>query len=185
MPTRSTARRPRPIPIATSTRATFDRVVEFVATGGYALKTYERYRQDPAGRRTASGGSPIRHVAQQYRLNVGTIIEAPLPQRARRRGTAAIGFAGRGGRVLGKVEEGFIETLRRGDTFLFAGCILRFEGIRENEAIATRTADATPKIPIYAGGKFPLTTYPRRGRPRDARRREVDGRACRRRSPTG
>jgi ATP-dependent Lhr-like helicase len=25
--------------------------------------------------------------------------------------------------------------------------------------IATRTADATPKIPIYAGGKFPLSTY--------------------------
>ena len=25
--------------------------------------------------------------------------------------------------------------------------------------IATRTADQTPKIPIYAGGKFPLTTY--------------------------
>jgi ATP-dependent Lhr-like helicase len=37
--------------------------------------------------------------------------------------------------------------------------ILRFEGMHENEVIATRTADDTPKIPIYAGGKFPLSTY--------------------------
>src|SRR4029079_6672778 len=69
------------------------------------------------------------------------------------------GFAGGGGRVLGRIEEYFIETLSPGDTFLFAGSVLRFEGIHENEAIATRTADDTPKIPIYAGGKFPLSTY--------------------------
>jgi ATP-dependent Lhr-like helicase len=37
--------------------------------------------------------------------------------------------------------------------------VLRFEGIHENEAVATRTADTTPKIPAYIGGKFPLTTY--------------------------
>ena len=73
--------------------------------------------------------------------------------------TARAGFAGRGGRVLGKIEEYFIEQLSPGETFLFAGQILRFEGIRENEAIATRTADDAPKIPIYEGGKFPLTTY--------------------------
>ena len=138
-------------------RATFDRVVEFVATGGYALRTYERFakiRQGP------DGLWRITHprVAQQYRLNVGTIIEAPLLN-VRVARTARAGFAGRGGRVLGKIEEYFIEPLSPGDTFLFAGLILRFEGIRENEAIATRTADDTPKIPIYAGGKFPLTTY--------------------------
>ncbi len=48
---------------------------------------------------------------------------------------------------------------RQGDTFLFGGLILRFEGIHENEVIATRTADDTPKIPIYAGGKFPITSF--------------------------
>src|SRR6202035_5471926 len=85
-------------------------------------------------------------------------IEAPYlnVRVARNRGHA---FSGRGGRVLGKVEEDFVETLAVGDTFLFAGLVLRFEGIHENEAIATRTADATPKIPAYIGGKFPLTTY--------------------------
>ncbi len=138
-------------------RETFERVVEFVATGGYALRTYERFARI---RRGADGLWRITHprVAQQYRLNAGTIIEAPLlnVRISRNRGA---GFAGRGGRVLGKIEEYFIETLTQGDTFLFAGLILRFEGIHENEVIATRTADDTPKIPLYAGGKFPLSTY--------------------------
>jgi len=142
-------------------RETFDRVVEFVATGGYALKTYERYAKI---RRGPDRLWRVTHprVAQHYRLNVGTIIEAPMLN-VRVGRTARAGFAGRGGRVLGKIEEYFIEQLSPGDTFLFAGQVLRFEGIRENEAIATRTADDTPKIPIYEGGKFPLTTYLAKG----------------------
>ena len=138
-------------------RATFDRIVEFVATGGYALKTYERFAKI---RRGKDGLWRIAHprIAQQYRLNVGTIVETALlnVRVSRNRGA---GFAGRGGRVLGKIEEYFIETLSPGDTFLFAGLILRFEGIHENEVVTTRTADDTPKIPVYAGGKFPLSTY--------------------------
>ncbi|HZP19834.1 MAG TPA: ligase-associated DNA damage response DEXH box helicase [Bauldia sp.] len=138
-------------------RATFDRVIEFVATGGYALKTYERFAKI---RRGADGlwriANPM--VAQQYRLNVGTIIESTLLN-VRIARTAAQGLSGRGGRVVGRIEEYFIETLAVGDTFLFAGHVLRFEGVRENEAIATRTADEAPKIPVYAGGKFPLSTY--------------------------
>ena len=87
--------------------------------------------------------------------------------------------------MLGKIEEYFIETLAPGDTFLFAGLILRFEGIHENEVIATRTADDAPKIPVYAGGKFPLSTYLAGRRARDPRRSRSDGRRCRTRSPTG
>ncbi len=138
-------------------RATFDRAVDFVATGGYALRTYERFAKI---RRGKDGLWRITHprIAQQYRLNVGTIIEMPLlnVRVARNRGH---GFAGRGGRVLGKIEEYFIEGLTPGDTFLFAGIVLAFEGLHENEVIATRSADDAPKIPLYAGGKFPLSTY--------------------------
>ena len=66
----------------------------------------------------------------------------------------------RGGRVLGEIEEYFAETLTPGDTFLFAGEVLRFEGIHEDEVLATRaTAGTDPKIPSYAGGKFPLSTF--------------------------
>jgi len=138
-------------------RTTFAEVVAFVADGGYALKTYDRFARI---RKNLDGLWRIAHpqVAQQYRLNAGTILEDPLLN-VRVSRSARAGFAGRGGRVLGKIEEYFIDGLAPGDTFLFGGLVLSFQGIRENEVIATRTADETPKIPIYAGGKFPLSTY--------------------------
>lgn len=143
-------------PYADLPRATFYKVMEFVATGGYALKSYERYAKI---RKTEDGTWRLTHprLAQQYRINVGTIIENPtlLVRMTSRKN----GRVGRGGRVLGKVEEYFLETLEPGDTFLFAGQIVRFEGIRETEALVTKSAADTPKIPSFAGGKFPLSTY--------------------------
>src|SRR5690606_27845103 len=58
-------------------RAKFDRVLDFVATGGYALRAYERYARL---KQTADGKWRIANpaVAQQYRLNIGTIIEEPM-----------------------------------------------------------------------------------------------------------
>lgn len=143
-------------PYADLPRVTFDKVLEFVATGGYALKSYERYAKI---RKAEDGSWRLTHprLAQQYRINVGTIIENPtlLVRMTSRKN----GRVGRGGRVLGKVEEYFLETLEPGDTFLFAGQIVRFEGIRETEALVTKSAADTPKIPSFAGGKFPLSTY--------------------------
>lgn len=145
------------LPYAALPRDTFDRIIEFVATGGYALKSYERFAKI---RQAADGSWRVTHprVAQQYRLNVGTIIEAPSlnVRLTRQRGK---GSNVRGGPVLGKVEEHFIEALSPGDTFFFSGRVLRFEGIRENECIVSKADGFDAKIPSYAGGKFPLTTY--------------------------
>ncbi len=136
---------------------TFERVVDFVATGGYALRTYERYariRKTKEGRWRVSNPQ----VAQQYRLNLGTIVEAPMLNiRMAKRGEG--GKLGRPGAVLGKVEEYFLEQLAPGDTFIFSGKVLRFEGIRESEALVSPAYSFDPKIPSYNGGKFPLSTY--------------------------
>jgi ATP-dependent helicase Lhr and Lhr-like helicase len=144
-------------PYSALDRATFDRAVEFVATGGYALKNYEQYARI---RRNVDGTWRLTHprFAQQYRLNAGTIVELPLLEvrLTRRQGS---GGNVRGGPVLGKIEEGFLETMRAGDTFLFAGRTLRFEGIRENVCYVSKAAESDAKIPYYAGGKFPLSTY--------------------------
>ncbi|MBC2887000.1 ligase-associated DNA damage response DEXH box helicase [Ochrobactrum sp. CM-21-5] len=143
-------------PYSNLPRKRFDQVLDFVATGGYALKTYERFAKI---RKTVDGTWRISNprIAQQYRLNIGTIVEAPeLNVRLTRGGK---GGNARGGRVLGRIEEYFLETLTPGDTFLFAGKVLRFEGIRENECIASNAAGQDAKIPVYAGGKFPLSTY--------------------------
>ena len=61
--------------------------------------------------------------------------------------------------MLGKIEEAFLETLVHGDTFLFAGKVLRFEGIRENECFVSNAPGKDAKVPYYGGGKFPLSTY--------------------------
>ncbi|RTL68334.1 MAG: ligase-associated DNA damage response DEXH box helicase [Hyphomicrobiales bacterium] len=153
-------------PYAGLSRAHFDRVIEFVSTGGYALKAYERYaRLKPAG----DGKLRLAHprLAQQYRMNVGTIIDSPMIKIrlvGRRSGRLRHGKDGKprplmGGRMLGELEEYFIEQLSVGDTFAFAGMVLRFEGLQETEAFVSRTFDPEPAIPAYNGGKFPLSTH--------------------------
>jgi ATP-dependent helicase Lhr and Lhr-like helicase len=140
-------------------RDDFDQTVAFVATGGYALKAYDRY----AKLKPAAGGKlRIAHprLAQRYRLNVGTIVESEM---LKVRLVATRNKAGRRilspGRVLGEVEEWFIEQLSPGDTFVFAGQVLRFEGLDDLNALASRTTASEAKVPSYQGGKFPLSTY--------------------------
>jgi ATP-dependent Lhr-like helicase len=142
---------------------TFERVVDFVATGGYALRAYERYAKL---KKTADGRFRIAHpgIAQQYRLNVGTIIEEAMVKVRLVRGRgftrgATTGPIGRGGRVLGEMEEYFFTTLTKGDTFLFGAEIVAFEGMHESEAYVSRSQGGNPKIPSYMGGKFPLSTF--------------------------
>ncbi len=126
------------------TRADFDATVDFVATGGYALRAYERFAKIRAG---ADGRYRIANprVAQQYRLNVGTIVEADMLKvrlvRSRAGGAGHSGPIARGGRILGQVEEYFIETLSPGNTFVFAGEVLRYEALVEDEVYVSRTTD--------------------------------------------
>ncbi len=142
------------------TRDDFDAAVDFVSTGGYALRSYERFAKLKP---MADGRLRLAHprLAQAYRLNVGTIVEAEMLKvrlvKARRKaGTAKAGY---GGKVLGEIEEWFIEQLAPGDTFIFAGQILRFEGLDEMSALVSRANVSEPRIPSYQGGKFPLSTY--------------------------
>jgi ATP-dependent Lhr-like helicase len=139
-------------------RADFDSVVDFVATGGYALKAYERFakiRQTKDGRWRVA--NPME--AQRYRMNVGTIVEADMLKVRLVRSRAAGAIVPRGGRLLGEVEEYFVETMTPGDTFVFAGEILKYEAIVEDQVYVSRSNASDPKVPAYEGGKFPLSTY--------------------------
>ena len=140
-------------------RQRFDEVLDYVATGGYALKAYERYAKLKLD---VTGHYRLSHpgLAQRYRMNMGTIIEAEMTKvrlaRIKSRGVQRVIT---GGRVLGELEEWFLSQLVRGDTFLFAGEVLRFEGMDEFGALATRAPGRDPMIPSYMGGRFPLSTY--------------------------
>ena len=140
------------------TRADFDAALDFVATGGYALKAYERFAKIRQGK---DGRWRITHprVAQAYRMNVGTIVEADMIKVRLVRSRTSGALIPRGGRLLGEVEEYFIETLTPGDTFVFAGEILKYETLVEDEVYVSRSNATDPKVPAYEGGKFPLSTY--------------------------
>lgn len=137
-------------PYADLPRPDFDRVLDLAATGGYALASYDRFRRMVKGKDGLWRARDAR-TAQRHRLNVGTIVEADMIH-------IRLG-SGRGGRRLGQIEDWFISQLTPGDTFLFAGQILRFEGLSETDAIVSRACADSPKIPSYQGGKFPLSTY--------------------------
>ncbi|MEM9331863.1 MAG: ligase-associated DNA damage response DEXH box helicase [Pseudomonadota bacterium] len=144
-------------PYATLNREMFNKIVQYVATGGYSLKTYEQYAKI---KENADGTWRLSHpsFAQRYRMNCGTIIEAPMldVRLTRKRGKTS---AFRGGPVLGKIEEWFVESLVPGDTFIFSGQTLRLEAIQEASCYVSKASESDPKIPSYMGGKFPLSTY--------------------------
>src|SRR6266403_2743856 len=144
-------------PYAGLARADFDAVLEFVATGGYALKAYERFAKIRQGK---DGRWRVAHpmIAQRYRMNVGTIVDADM-LKVRLVRSRASKMIPRGGRLLGEVEEYFIETLVPGDTFVFSGEILKYEALVEDEVYVSRASAEDPKVPSYEGGKFPLSTY--------------------------
>lgn len=123
----------------------FARLLGFVRDGGYALKSYDRFRRlAPDG----AGGWRIAHpqLAARHRLNAGIIVDAP---------TFDVRF--RNGRRLGSVEEYFASTLTPGDTFAFAGLSLEVEAIRDSDLIVRATARPA-RIPSYMGARMALTT---------------------------
>lgn len=124
----------------------WSRVLEFVATGGYALRAYDRFRRIVRDRQ---GMWRLAHpeMAARHRLNAGIIVDAEM-----------LDVRFRNGRSLGKVEENFGATLRPGDTFRFAGMDLEVEGMKDLELIV-RAATRSGQIPSYMGARMPLTTH--------------------------
>ncbi len=140
-------------PYAALSRRDFDDVLSFCETGDYALAAYERYRKlfrDAEGYVYAANEFVIR----QHRMNIGTIVEAPVLQ------VRLTGGRGRGaGARLGEIEEYFVNQLTPGDSFMFAGRIVQFIRLREAIVEVTESRAATPKVPAYAGARMPMTTH--------------------------
>ena len=129
-------------------RAQFDDCMEYCATGGYALRAYDRWQrlmQNAAGRWHLRDP----RAAQMIRMNLGTIHDSDKLKVRMRFG---------GGRPLGEVEEHFAAQLNRGDTFLIGGRIVRYEGLKETVVEVTRASVKKPKIAVFSGTKFATST---------------------------
>jgi ATP-dependent Lhr-like helicase len=130
----------------------FEQVIDLVSTGGYALRTYDRFKRIVRGR---DGLWRVRNeeTALRHRMNVGAIVSpAMLSVRiATRRGTP--------GRKIGEVEEGYLEVLEPGDTFLFAGQVWRLMGLAGTDVLVRPAPGADAKMPSWGGSKFALSTF--------------------------
>ncbi len=124
----------------------FGRVIHFVATGGYALTAYDKYRKLVSD---GAGNWRIAHpkFAAQHRFNAGIIVDTPM-----------LDVRFRNGRTLGKVEEDFAAALRPGDSFIFAGMALEVESVKDMDLIV-RAVKKASSIPSYMGARMPLTTH--------------------------
>lgn len=124
----------------------WQRVLNFVATGGYSLKAYDRFRRIT---RDKDGTWRLTHPEQaaRHRLNAGIIIDSEM-----------FDVRFRNGRSLGRVEERFAASLSPGDTFAFAGTSLEVERVKEAE-VTVRASKKSAMIPSYGGARMPLTTH--------------------------
>ncbi|HYC99235.1 ligase-associated DNA damage response DEXH box helicase [Brevundimonas sp.] len=131
----------------------FEEVVDLVATGGYALRTYERFARIV---RDGKGRWKVRNqqTAQRHRMNVGAIVTAATlnVRVASRRGQRLMG-----GRKVGEAEESYFEPMVPGDTFVFAGQVWAFQAIAGMDALVTHAQHSDPKIPSWGGSKFPMS----------------------------
>ncbi|WP_017998640.1 ligase-associated DNA damage response DEXH box helicase [Paracoccus sp. N5] len=128
-------------------RADFDACLDFAATGGYALRAYDRWQ-----RLMLRGGlwclrDP--RAAKLLRMNVGTIVEAEMLK---------VRLRGRGGAPLGEVEEAFAAGLTPGDSFLIGGRVVRMDALREMVVEVTPDPSRQPKIAVYSGVKLAMST---------------------------
>jgi ATP-dependent Lhr-like helicase len=124
----------------------FDEVLSFIATGGYALKAYDRFRRlvpEPGGVWRIARPQ----IAQQHRLNAGVIVEQPL---------LTVRF--RNGRKLGTIEEGFASALAPGDRFFFAGLSLEVEQFKDTDIIV-HASSKRGQIVTYGGQRMSMSTH--------------------------
>ncbi|SHI54378.1 ligase-associated DNA damage response DEXH box helicase [Wenxinia saemankumensis] len=128
-------------------RAEFDACLNFVATGGYALRAYDRWQRLKQG---PDGMWALRdpRATTRIRMNLGTIIDYDNVDVRMRRSH----------QLLGEIEEGFAATLHPGETFLIGGQVVRYEGLKEMVVEVSRRSDKEPRVATYGGTKFSTTT---------------------------
>ncbi len=132
------------LPYSALEQETFDRVLSFIADGGYSLRAYEKFKRLTLGKDGLWRVTKPAFVAQ-HRLNAGIIVESPMLE---------VRF--KNGRRLGRVEEGFGSTLSPGDTFFFAGLALEVERVEVTDLIV-RATSKTARIPSYMGARLAIT----------------------------
>jgi ATP-dependent Lhr-like helicase len=134
-------------PYAGLARADFDACLDFCATGGYALRAYDRWQRLVLRDGRWQLRDPRR--ARAIRMNIGTIVDTE---------TLKVRLKGTFGAPLGEIEEDFAATLTQGDTFLIGGQTVRYEGLRDLTVEVSKQPSRDPKIAVFMGTKLATST---------------------------
>lgn len=127
-------------------RADFDACIDLCATGGYALRAYDRWQR--LMQRDGLWTLRDPRAARLIRMNVGTIVNPELLQVRRSRSRAR----------LGEIEESFAASLTPGDTFLIGGQTVRYDRLRDMMIEVTPQPARQPKIAVFSGLKMATST---------------------------
>jgi ATP-dependent Lhr-like helicase len=133
-------------PYAGLTEETWRLILEYIATGGYSLRAYDRFRrlvEEAPGRWRITRPA----VAAQHRLNAGVIVDNPMMD---------VRF--RNGRMLGRIEEGFASTLTIGDHIFFAGLGLEVTGMKDSD-ILVQASSKQARLVTYGGQRMSMSTH--------------------------
>jgi ATP-dependent Lhr-like helicase len=127
------------------TRNDFERVLDFVASGGPTLKAYPEYAR--LIRKNGSYTVRSKEILKRHRMNIGTITS-----------DAAMVVKYRNGRRLGTIEESFASRLNKGDRFVFAGHRLEFVRIKDMTLLVKKAGPHRGPVPQWMGGRMPLSS---------------------------
>jgi ATP-dependent Lhr-like helicase len=128
-------------------RNDFDWTVNFISTGGDALRAYPEYHKVRLG---DDGRYHLddRRMALQHRLSIGTIVS-----------DASLTVQYMKGPKLGTIEEGFLARLKPGDCFIFAGHPVELVQVRDSKAWVRKAKSSRDiRMPRWMGGRMPLST---------------------------
>ena len=170
-------------PYAGSTARRFRRGARFRRHRRLCAEELRPLRQDQAQRKDGRWRVANPRVAQSYRMNVGTIVEADMLKVRLVRGSAARGkprgaallnwpaltrergasqpipAARRGGRCSARSRNIFSRRWRRAIRSCSAARFWPCAASSRTRLWSSRANAEAPKVPSYAGGKFPLSTY--------------------------
>lgn len=127
------------------TKEEWDWTLDFIVRGGKTLRAYDQFKRVVA----ANGVHRVesKRIARFHRMSIGTITSDP-----------SITVKFKSGRTLGTVEESFISRIKPKSNFFFAGRLLKLERIRDLTAIVSKTSSGKGTIPVWGGGKSPLSS---------------------------
>ena len=119
--------------------------LDFVIRGGNTLRAYDQFKRVVVKNGLHTVDSRI--IGRFHRMSIGTITS-----------DQAIAVKLKSGKILGTIEESFISRLKPKSNFFFSGKLLRLERVRDMTAIVSRAKSGQGVIPVWGGGKSPLSS---------------------------